>query len=455
VRRLDQAGARRLAELLPVLVAEAAQTAEPLPTLRRLLRVLEAIRARSAYFALLLHDGRVRARLVELAAHGDFLIDQIAAHPLLLDELIDARVFEDPPDRTALEADLVQRMAGADPQDEEHLVERLRHFQRAAFFRLALADLLGHMPVMKVSDRLTDVAELILERALALAWQQLTPQLGVPMCEQNGQRRPVRIAVIGYGKLGGMELGYGSDLDLVLVHDSSGAWQETVGARTIDNQVFFVRYAQRLLHLLTMHSAAGRLYEVDVRLRPSGKGGMLITNIDAFAEYQRHEAWTYEHQALLHARAVAGAPELCARFEELRLEMLAHHVRRANLREEVRAMRARMRRERSSSSADEFDLKQDAGGIADIEFLAQYWALKWAAEYPPVVRYADTIRQLESVASADLVPQSKVDMLTHSYRAYRQELHHRALAGLGAVVPASAFRAERAAVSALWDEVIG
>ena len=149
-----------------MLVAEAAATREPLPALRRLLRVLEAIGARSAYFALLLHNARARARLVELAAHGDFLTDQIAAHPLLLDELIDERIFEHPPDRAALAADLEQRMAGADQDDEERLVERLRQFQRAAMFRLAVADLLARLPVMQVSDRLTDVAELIIERAL-------------------------------------------------------------------------------------------------------------------------------------------------------------------------------------------------------------------------------------------------------------------------------------------------
>jgi glutamate-ammonia-ligase adenylyltransferase len=264
----------------------------------------------------------------------------------------------------------------------------------------------------------------------------------------------VRIAVIGYGKLGGIELGYSSDLDLVLIHDSSGPHAETEGVRTIDNQVFFVRYAQRLLHLLTMHSAAGRLYEVDVRLRPSGKGGMLISNIDAFVEYQQREAWTFEHQALLHARAVAGAGELRARFEQIRVDLLAHYVRRERLREEVRDMRARMRRERSHAKADQFDLKMDAGGIADIEFLAQYWALKWAGQYPPVVRYSDTIRQLESVASANLVPQSTVDTLTGTYRRYRQYLHHRALDDRDAVIDGSELIAERAAVTEIWNDAM-
>jgi glutamate-ammonia-ligase adenylyltransferase len=455
MRRLDEIGSRRLAQLLPVLAAEAARAADTLSTLRRLLRVLEAVGARSAYFALLLHQDLPRQRLVQLASHGDFLTTQIALHPLLLDELIDEQLLQQTPDRAALAADLEQRMAGADPDDEEQLLERLRQFQRAAMFRIGVADLFGRLPIMRVSDRLTDVAELIVERALSLAWQGLTPRLGVPMCGEGDARRPARIAVIGYGKLGGMELGYASDLDLVFLHDSAGARQETEGERSIDNQVFFVRFAQRLVHLLTVHSPAGRLYEVDMRLRPSGKAGMLITGIDAFAHYQREEAWTFEHQALLHARAVAGAPELRARFEALRLEVLAEHVHRERLREDVRHMRARMRNELSRATAGEVDLKQDPGGIADIEFLAQYWSLRWAQRHAPVAFYSDTIRQLESVASADLIPQACIDVLTHAYRSYRSCLHHRALEGLGAVIPAGMLAEERAAVLAQWDRYLG
>jgi [glutamine synthetase] adenylyltransferase / [glutamine synthetase]-adenylyl-L-tyrosine phosphorylase len=457
MRRLDETGRRRLEALLPVLVGEAAAVGgDALSVLRRLLGLLESIRARSAYFSLLVQNTRARRRLVELARHGDFLTAQIAAHPLLLDELIDESLLDRPPDRASLAADLEERMAGLSGEpDEERVVEQLRHFQRAALFRIAVADLSGRMPVMQVSDRLTDVAELILERALASTWRQLTPVLGTPMCGEGAERRPVRICAVGYGKLGGMELGYASDLDLVFLHDSIGARQETEGARTLDNQVYFIRFAQRLVHLLSMHSAAGRLYEVDMRLRPSGKGGMLITSIEAFGDYQRAEAWTWEHQALLHARGVAGDAALRQRFEALRLDILREHVRRDALKTEVRSMRDRMRQELSRGGPDEFDLKQDAGGIADIEFLAQYWALKWAREYPPVAMFSDTIRQLESVASADLVPQSDIDLLTAAYRAYRMRLHHRALDDERALVPDAEFRAERAHVIRIWEQALG
>jgi len=286
---------------------------------------------------------------------------------------------------------------------------------------------------------------------MQLGWRQITAQFGVPCCGEGQGARAVNVCAVGYGKLGGMELGYSSDLDLVFLHDSHGEHQQTSGARPIDNQLFFVRLAQRIVHLLTMHSPAGRLYEVDVRLRPSGKGGLLVTNIEAFADYQRREAWTWEHQALLHARSVAGSAHLRARFEAVRLDVLCHHVRRERLREEVRNMRERMRRELSRGNAQRFDIKQDQGGIADIEFLAQYWALRWAREYPPVAMFADTIRQLESVASADLVPQASVDVLTAAYRSYRARIHRLSLDAAAPIVPAEDFAEVRAAVIALWD----
>jgi len=341
-----------------------------------------------------------------------------------------------------------------DNDDPERQVEALRHFQRSAQFRVAVADLTGRLPVMQVSDRLTDIAELIVERAMQLGWQQITAQYGVPQCDAGSGLRPVRIAAAGYGKLAGMELGYSSDLDLVFLHDSRGEQQETNGPKPIDNQVFFVRLAQRIVHLLTMHSAAGRLYEVDVRLRPSGKGGMLVTSIHAFAEYQRREAWTWEHQALLHARSVAGSPELRADFEAIRMDVLSNHVRRDTLRTEVRTMRERMRKELSRASDSQFDIKQDAGGVADIEFLAQYWALKWAKEYPPIAMFSDTIRQLESVASADLIPQVTVDLLIVAYQAYRVRTHHLSLMNEKPIVARTEFVAERAAVTRIWNRAM-
>jgi glutamate-ammonia-ligase adenylyltransferase len=451
VRRLDEPGRRRLQTLLPGLLLSIAASREPIAVLRRILRILESIGPRSVYFALLHERAAARTRLTEVCSHGDFLAGLIASDPVLLDELLDERLLSHLPARQELISELELRMQRLSAEDPERQVEALRHFQQAAIFRVAVADLTGKLPLMQVSDRLTEIAELILERTMELGWSQISAQLGTPMCGVGDQRRPVCIAAAGYGKLGGIELGYSSDLDVVFLHDSHGEQQETDGARPIDNQLFFVRLVQRIVHLLTMHSAAGRLYEVDMRLRPSGKGGLLVTSIRAFAEYQEHEAWTWEHQALLHARAVAGSPSLCAEFERLRLHALEHFVHREQLRADVRAMRERMRRELSKAAPGQFDIKQDPGGIADIEFLAQFWALNWARDYPPVAQYSDTIRQLESVASANLVSQQTVDQLTTAYRAYRARIHHLSLQGRPAIAAGEEFERERTAVTAVWD----
>jgi len=454
VRKLDEPGRKRLQSLLPSLLSDIASSGGQIAVLQRVLRIVEAIGQRSAYFALLQESAPARARLVELCGHGDFLAQQIASYPLLLDELIDGRVLSEVTGRTDLSRELDLRMELVQEEDPERQVEALRQFQRAAIFRVAVGDLTGRLPVMRVSDRLTDIAELIVERAMQLSWQQITAQYGTPLCDEGNGLREVRVAAAGYGKLGGRELGYSSDLDLVFLHDSRGERQETNGAKPLDNQVFFVRLAQRIVHLLTMHSAAGRLYEVDVRLRPSGKGGMLVTSINAFAEYQRKEAWTWEHQALLHARSVAGAPELRAEFEAIRMDVLANHIRRDTLRTEVRTMRERMRKELSKARDSQFDIKQDAGGVADIEFLAQYWALRWAKEYPPIVMFSDTIRQLESVASADLVPQVTVDLLIVAYQAYRVRTHHLSLMNEKPIVEGTEFATERAAVTRIWNRAM-
>jgi glutamate-ammonia-ligase adenylyltransferase len=458
MRRLDAPGRARLDMLLPRLLSAIADlTSDQVAILRRVLKVLEAIGSRSAYFALLNENAQVRRKLIELTALGEFLASQIASHPLLLDELLDESAGGMPPARAVLEKEVAARLDHMEDDEPERQVEMLRQFQRAAIFRVAMADLTGKIPLMRVSDYLTEIAEIIVEQAMRLGWQQITAQFGVPRYQDNSgagtERRVVKICAVGYGKLGGNELGYASDLDLVFLHDSGAGHAETDAAKPVDNQVFFIRYAQRVMHLLTMHSAAGRLYEVDVRLRPSGKGGMLITRLGAFVEYQEKEAWTWEHQALLHARAVAGDPTLRAAFEDVRVEILKNHVRRDTLRTEVRNMRERMRKElsRARSGSGKFDIKQDAGGTADIEFLAQYWALLHAGTHPPVVMFADTIRQLESVASADLVPQLTVDVLTGAYRKYRERSHHLSLEQAETLVPAEEFAAERAAVTAIWN----
>jgi glutamate-ammonia-ligase adenylyltransferase len=343
----------------------------------------------------------VAKRLVELCAHSQFLTDQIAAFPLLLDELLDERLFETTPTRAEFERDLRERMAGADAQDPEDEVDLLRQFQRAAVFRVAVPDLTGRLPLMKVSDRLTDIAELIVAEALGLSWGQITARHGVPRYGRDETSLATAgMVVVAYGKFGGIELGYGSDLDLVFLHDSCGEVQRTDGPAVVDNGVFFLRLVQRLVHLLTVHSSAGRLYEVDTRLRPSGKGGLLVQSLEGFGDYQRSEAWTWEHQALLRARAVAGPPS-CASGLSRCVETCCGSAFGGDTARR-RARHARTHAELSRSGPGQFDLA-GPGRITDIEFLAQYWTLRWCDRYAELVTFSDNIRQLESLASANLV----------------------------------------------------
>jgi [glutamine synthetase] adenylyltransferase / [glutamine synthetase]-adenylyl-L-tyrosine phosphorylase len=453
-RRLDEAGRRRLHVILDRLLKAAAQLPGPANVVQRVLRVLEAIGTRSSYLALLKEQPAALNRLIEVCAISGFLSRQIADFPLLLDELIDAKAFDELPSRESFVRELAARTERLPADDPERQVEALRQFQKVAIFTVALADLTGRLPLMKVSDRLTDIAELIVECCMDLAWQQMTQTYGIPYCgDQDAALRPVRVAVAGYGKLGGLELGYGSDLDLVFLHDSSGEIQQTKSERPLDNVVFFLRLGQRIVHLLTMHSAAGRLYEVDMRLRPNGKGGFLMTGIDAFERYQRQDAWTWEHQALLRARAVSGDANLRQAFEAARRRVLCAAVHRDTLRTDVREMRMRMRRELSKAGPGQFDIKQDAGGIADIEFLVQYWVLAAANVHPELLTYTDNIRQLEGLATVGALERATALWLTDAYIGYRTVLHHLSLEGEGErVVDAAPYAETRDRVVEIWRE---
>jgi glutamate-ammonia-ligase adenylyltransferase len=456
-RKLDESGRRRLHAIIGRLLKSAAGRPDPSVVVDRVMGVLEAIGSRSSYLALLNEQPPALNRLIDVCAISGFLARQIAEFPLLLDELIDPKTLDELPSREGFAHELSARTERLPADDPERQVEGIRQFQKAAVFAVALADLTGRLPLMRVSDRLTDIAELIVQCCMDLAWEQITAAYGVPYCgDGEADLRQARVAVAGYGKLGGIELGYGSDLDLVFLHDSQGEMQQTRGDRPVDNGVFFLRLGQRIVHLLTMHSAAGRLYEVDMRLRPNGKGGFLITGIDSFERYQHQDAWTWEHQALLRARAVAGDAKLRERFEAARRRALTVDVRRDSLRVDVAEMRARMRRELSQAAAGKFDIKQDSGGIADIEFLVQYWVLAEAHRHPELVDFTDNIRQLEGLAKVGVIEPAAAEWLMDAYRGYRAVLHRLSLEAQGErVVDAAPYADTRARVQRIWRETFG
>jgi glutamate-ammonia-ligase adenylyltransferase len=450
-QRMEEVGRQRLAAVMVRTLHALAGRQGALKCFERVLPVFRAVGRRSAYLALLNENPAALERLLGLVSESAWLARQIAEQPMLLDELLDARVFETPPTREELEALLKRVTADIAATDVEGMLDAIRVFQRTAIFRIAVADRLGSLPLMKVSDRLTDTAELVVDYALSAARRELVAKYGTPRC--GPPLREAGFAVIGYGKLAGLELGYGSDLDLVFLHDSSGAQQETDGTPPIDNERFFSRLVQRLIHFLTIQTSSGRLYEVDTRLRPSGRSGLLVTSVEGLKHYQTHEAWVWEHQALLRSRALAGAPEVCAAFETLRREVLVAHVDRAKLKGEVAKMRRRMRHELSLAKTGSFDIKQDPGGIADIEFLVDYWVLAHSAQFPELVEFPDNIRQLEALARVGLVPEDLCLRLKDAYLALRQRVHELALDEGGRVVPDEEFTQVRAFVTQVWRDV--
>jgi glutamate-ammonia-ligase adenylyltransferase len=450
---LSQHGQQRLDRLMPLLLGAVAAAPSPDETLARLLALLEAIARRTAYLALLVEHPMALSQLVRLCGASPWIAKRLTAHPLLLDELLDPRSLYRPPNREQLEADLRARLARVAADDEEQTMEALRQFKQASVLRVAAADVMEAVPLMVVSDHLTAIGEVILAAVLDLAWRHLTARHGRPACARGAG--DTAFAIVAYGKLGGIELGYGSDLDLVFVHGVAEANAMTDGPKSIADPVFFARLGQRIIHTLTAHTPSGVLYEVDMRLRPSGNSGLLTVSLDALREYQLHQAWTWEHQALVRARAVAGDTRICAGFEQLRHEVLARARDPLVLKRDVVEMREKMRASLAKETPGCFDLKQGRGGIADIEFMVQYHVLNRAHDLPDLTQFTDNIRQLESCARHGLMSPADAQALSDAYRAFRAEVHRLTLQELPAEVDAETFAAERNFVARRWAATFG
>jgi len=319
---------------------------------------------------------------------------------------------------------------------------------------VAAADIVAGLPVTEVANRLSDIAEVVLDAVMGLVWARMTARYGKPGYRLRGRHYQAGLAIIAYGKLGGREMGYGSDLDIVFLHDSCGDEQRTSGPEVIDNNTFFTRAGQRVIHMLNTYTAAGVLYEVDMRLRPNGNAGLLVSSMEAFAEYQRRSAWTWENQALIRTRMVSGSTEIARQFERIRSGVLARPRDRARLRDEVLEMRARMRAELDKSDSERFDLKHGRGGIVDIEFMVQFIVLRSASEHDELLRYTWTLGLLEAFGRVGLMPAEDVEVLAAAYRVLRGRINHRVLQDATALVANSELTVERAAVGRIWDRVM-
>ncbi len=444
VRLLSQASLERLRLLLPLLLAETLQQPEPAVAAIRVLGVVQAIGARSTYLTLLRESPVARAHLVRLCAASPWVSQLLSTNPALLDLLLDTRTLYAPPDRAEIRADLEHRFASIPADEVDTGMDALRRYRLETTLRIAAADVAGSLPLVQVSDRLTWLAEAVLQMAFDRAWAELEPAYGRPL-RRDGSL--ATLAAIGYGKFGGIELGYGSDLDLVFVHDCDAPEQETEGGRrALGGDVFMVRWAQRVIHWLATLTPAGRAYEIDLELRPSGRSGLAVTSIEAFAAYQHAQAWTWEHQALTRARCVAGSETLRERFEAVRREVLSQPRDADKLRHDITDMRARMRTKLDKSKGELWDVKQGAGGLIDIEFITQYLLLREAPARPDLVRWPDNWRQLEDLSAAGVLSADDRDALIAAYRALRGWSHARGLQQQAVLAPADAFAEQRGQV---------
>lgn len=457
VQRLPSTALKRLKDFWPYLVQAVIDVEQTQTALMRLLPLIESILRRSVYIVMLMENRGALQRLVKMASVSPWICEELSRYPVLLDEFL-SMDFE-LPQRQELENALRQQLLRIELDQVEDLMRVLRLFKKSNVLSVAASDVLAESPLMRVSDVLTEIAEVTVNATLQLAYQMVAKRHGYPL-DVNDHRcglDHLGFSVIGYGKLGGIELGYGSDLDLVFVHHYQEQ-TETDGTKPISGLEFAMRVAQKFLSLMTTQTLDGRVYEVDSRLRPNGDAGLLVTSLKAFEHYQKHSAWLWEHQALVRARTIAGDDDLNQRIEAIRKEVLTTPREESHVREEVIKMRQKMK-DHLGSSIDQqkdgiFHLKQDAGGIVDIEFMAQYAVLAWSGSNPDLAHYSDNVRILQDAAKAGCISSVDAETLTQAYLSERMMSHRLALANQSLQVDATAWRDIRLGVCKLWQRLI-
>ena len=432
-RQLPEISRQRFDTLMPMVISLAVEEALPAITLMRVSDMLDSICRRASYLALLAEYPSALSKVINLASASPWLAQYLAQHPILLDELLDSRSLYAAPDFAAMKVELKRRLdefAG----DTERQMDVMRHFKNAAVFRFAAKDVAGELPLQTLSDYLSYLANLILQLTIDTIW---------PMLKGKHRETP-KFAVIGYGKLGGKELGYASDLDIIFLYDDDAPEAGEV----------YARFGQRINNWLSSLTAAGMLYETDLQLRPDGASGLLVSSVEAFHEYQLKKAWVWEHQALTRAAFSAGDAAIGAKFEEIRLEVLTQQREPDLLRKEVVEMRHKMRANFKPTSGF-FDLKQEAGGIIDVEFIVQYLVLAHAASYPQLTSNIGNINLLNMLAELGIIDSALASKVADAYRDYRSLQHAIKLQGETKVhVPVESVADKIAAVKALWNAVL-
>ncbi len=432
-KQLSEKSKQRFDATMPLVIAQAAIQDNPDKTLVRLTDLLEGICRRASYLALLVEYPDALTLLAKLASASPWLMQYLTQHPVLLDELLDTNTLYAAPDFEAMQKELMQRLEAADG-DVERQMDLMRHFKHTAIFRFATQDIAGQLPLQLLSDYLSELAERILQISLNLIWPTLKGKhIEVP-----------KFAVIGYGKLGGKELGYASDLDIIFLYDD-----QAEGAGEV-----YAKFAQRINNWFNSLTSAGLLYETDLQLRPDGNSGLLVSSVEAFNEYQHKKAWVWEHQALTRARFVAGDANIGSAFEQIRKDVLCQRRDHAKLKQEVIAMRQKMR-DAHAESPNQFDIKHDAGGIVDVEFMVQYLVLANAYQYPQLCHNLGNINLLHKMAELRLINATLANQVANAYKNMRECSHALKLQGqVSSKVASSLWQIQRQYVMNLWQIVM-
>ncbi len=454
VQTLEKEGVVRLNQVMPIVLREILTLHPEALCLERVLGVIESIVKRSVYLVLLKENVPALKRLIELCYVSAWLTDMLVKYPALLDQLLDETVLFSPLDAQALrqESELILQ---ASEHNEEEFMNALRQWRHAQVFKVAAADITGHVPVIEVSNYLTWIAEAVLNCVVAFAWRWMQQKNGLPggMTEHN-RRNP--FMVIGYGKLGGIELGYGSDLDVVFVYQGLKSGDQAVSptGKTLDNAMYFIRMGQKIISLMTTLMPTGILYDVDTRLRPNGASGMMVVDFEGYQHYLQHKAWVWELQAFVRARAVTGDDQAIEAFNAFKCAFLQQKRTCEQIRTEVVEMRQKMMAELDKSNERIFDLKQGRGGIVDIEFMVQYLVLSYAHQYPVLCEYSDNLRSLNAMIKVGVLTQKEGNALLEAYMAYRSKYHRMALQNKKPWVSNTCYQEQRQAVKAIWKTLM-
>ncbi|KAF7771972.1 glutamate-ammonia-ligase adenylyltransferase [Pseudoalteromonas citrea] len=422
-RQMGARGRDILDKLMPHLLELLVTKKASFDVFNHVLKVISTVVSRTTYLELLYENQGALKQLINLCGHSRWIAEHIAKYPILLDELLDPAALYKPLPLSAYKDEIRHQFLRIEPDDLELQMEALRQFKQTHQLRIAAADATGVISVTQVSNHLTALAESIIAQAVDLAWQQMKTRYGKPTGATEAEKG---FAVIAYGKAGGLELGYDSDLDLVFVHNRDGD-SDTDGVKSISSRQFYLKLAQRLMHLFNTKTASGILYELDTRLRPEGNSGLLAINLESYFNYQQTQAWTWEHQALVRARMVLAEPSMQLRFDEIRNCILRQARDSEKLRDDVSQMREKMRLHLSQDSDSLFDLKQGRGGMTDIEFVAQFLVLNHSHHSNELTRYTDNIRIFEYAERDGILTQEEKQLLTDAYCLYRDSYHQQSL----------------------------